>query len=580
MALLQQQYDAAHPSPANLDRGATMHVLRLQDQLVAGLRPMLWTLFGAVGFVLLIACANVAGLLLARAPSRSREFAVRAALGAGRARLIRQLLAESLVLAVAGGSLGALLGMWALSASSRLNALHVAGAGSMRPDGIVLAFTIFLSVATGVMFGLLPSFSASRLDLNQALRGRAAAPVPGRFGIGLRGLLVIGQVALSMVLLIGAALLIQSFVRLHNVDPGFQPKNLLTAKIALPRARYDTDQRREAFLRDLLSGLQQIPGIRSAALAMLLPTTAWIRTNITDIEGHPDLDPADATSYAVVQSVTPEYFRALGIALQRGREFTARDNTPAAHPVMMVNETLARRLWPDYPRGVNPIGLHVKEGYDKALGWIEVVGIVADIHEGGLATDAVAEFYLPCAQHPPQTVFIMARAEGDPMRFAGAIRQRVLALDRDQPLSDVRSMEAVFDATLGQRRLTILLLGVFAAVALVLALVGIYGVVAYSVAQRTQEVGIRCALGAQRADILRLILGRGVVMVLAGIAVGMACAFALTRVMENFLFHVQAADPATFAGIGLLFFLVALAGSYIPARRASRIDPMAALRVG
>jgi predicted permease len=382
--------------------------------------------------------------------------------------------------------------------------------------------------------------------------------------------------ALSIVLLIGAALLIESFYRLHSVDPGFQPKNLLTAKIALPHARYDTEQKRDAFFRDLLPRLEEPRGVESAALAMLLPTTAWIRTNIMSVEGKPDLDPGEDASYAIVQSTTPEYFRTLGIPLKRGREFTERDNAISSPTVMMVNETLARRLWPD----VNPIGLHVKEGYDKALGWIEVVGVVADIHEGGLGSDAVAEFYLPMAKHPPQTAFVVARTRSDPMSFGNTIRERVLAVDHDQPVSDVRTMESVFEATLGQRRLTMLLLGMFATVALLLATVGIYGVVAYSVAQRTQEVGIRRALGAQQSDILRLILGQSLGMVLAGIAIGIGGAFALTRVMKNLLFHINATDPATFVGIALLFIVVALAGSYIPARRAARIDPMAALRVG
>jgi len=585
MTLLQHRYDIAHPNPANSDRSAIMRVVLLKDRLVADVRPMLWTLFGAVGFVLLIAGANVASLLLARATSRSREFAVRAALGAGRGRLIRQLLAESMTLAAGGGVLGMMLARGTLSASINglflpggVNALYVSGAKDIRLDGMVLGFTLLISVGTGVLFGLFPSLQISRPDLNEVLHDRGTAGV--RRGMTARGLLVTGQVALSIVLLIGAALLIESFYRLHSVDPGFQAKNLLTAKIALPRARYDTDRKREGFFRELLPRLQQLPGIRSAALAMLLPTTSWIRTNITDVEGSPELDPGDATSYAVVQSATPDYFRTLGIPLKRGRDFTPRDNTVDSRPVMMVNETLARRLWPAYPSGVNPIGLHIKEGYDKALGWMEVVGIVADIHEGGLANDTVAEFYLPCALHPPLTAFLIARTEGDPLSFANAIRQRVLAVDRDQPVSDVKTMESVFEATLGQRRLTMLLLGLFAGVALLLATVGIYGVVAYSVAQRTQEVGIRRALGAQQGDILRLILGHGLGMVLAGIAIGLGGAFALTRVMKKLLFHVNATDPATFVGIALLFVVVALAGSYIPARRAARIDPMAALRVG
>jgi predicted permease len=355
---------------------------------------------------------------------------------------------------------------------------------------------------------------------------------------------------------------------------------LLTAKIALPRARYDTDQKRDAFFRELLPHVEKSPGIRGAAVAMLLPTTSWIRTNITEVEGAPELDPGDAASYAVVQSATPGYFRTLGIPLQRGREFDARDNTAGSPPVMMVNETLARHLWAEYPRGVNPVGLHVKEGYDKALGWIEIIGVVADIREGGLASDAVAEFYLPLAKHPPQTAFVLVRTLGDPLRLGETVRQQVLAVDRDQPVSEVRSMDSVFEATLGQRRLTMLMLGVFAGVAMLLAAVGIYGVVAYSVVERRREVGIRRALGAQEGQILRLILGQGLRMVLAGIALGIGGAFALTRVMKKMLFHVAATDPGTFAAIAVLFVAVALAASYIPARRASRVDPMESLRVG
>jgi predicted permease len=413
--------------------------------------------------------------------------------------------------------------------------------------------------------------------LNAVLHDRGTAGARrGPLGVSVRGLLVTAQVALSIVLLIGAALLIESFYRLHSVDPGFQPNNLLTAKIALPRARYDTDQKRDAFFQDLLPRFEELRGVKNAALAMLIPTTAWIRTNITNVEGKPELDPAEDSSYAVVQSITPDYFRTLGIPLKSGREFTVRDNAAGSPPVTMVNETLARRLWPD----ANPIGVHIKEGYDKELGWMEVIGVVADIHEGGLGSNAVAEFYLPMAKHPPQTAFVVVRTEGDPMKFANTIREQVLAVDHDQPVSELRTMDAIFEATLGQRRLTMLLLAMFAGVALLLATVGIYGVVAYSVAQRTQEVGIRRALGAQQADILRLILGQGLAMVLVGIAIGAGGAFALTRVMKNLLFHVNATDPATFVGIALLFAMVALAGSYIPARRATRIDPMTALRVG
>jgi predicted permease len=312
---------------------------------------------------------------------------------------------------------------------------------------------------------------------------------------------------------------------------------------------------------------------------MSLPATTWIRTDYW-VEGKPSPDVAEPSTNAVVQSVTPAYFRALGIPLRRGRELTAHDNIPGAPPVMIVNETLAHLLWPEYPGGENPIGRRIKEGYDKAVGWMEVVGIVADIHEGGLANNAVPEFYLPSVVHPPQTAYLVLRTRTNPLRYAGAIRKAVLAVDRDQPISDIKTMESVLTSNFGQRRLTMWLLGSFAGVALLLSIVGIYGVIAYSVARRTQEVGIRRALGAQQADILRLVLRQGLSLSLAGIAIGVGGAFALTRVMKGMLFHVTATDPATFTGIAILFILVAFAASYIPARRAARIDPMVALRIG
>ncbi|HEY3458043.1 MAG TPA: ABC transporter permease [Bryobacteraceae bacterium] len=587
MNVLQRQYAASHPSLMSPDRGETMRVIWLKDHFVSEVRPMLWTLFGAVGFVLLIACANVASLLLARSTFRSREFAIRAALGAGRRRLIRQLLAESLVLAAVGGVLGVLLTKWVLSTVRHISPLSLPRAPEIRLDGMVLAFSIVVSIVAGVLFGLFPSFKSSRPDLADELResgaaagGRELLGRRGVFGLNARGLLVVSQIALSIVLLIGAALLMQSFLRLHRVDPGFQSANLLTAKIALPPARYDTDQKRFLFFRELLSRLEGLPGVSGAAMAMSLPSTTWIRTNILAVEGKPPLDPGEVSSYGVWQSVTPGYFHTLGIRLKRGREFTARDNVMGAPPVMMVNETMACILWPHYSDGENPIGRHVKEAYDKSVGWMEVVGIVADIHEAGLANTAVPEFYLPCALHPPQTPYLVVRTAGDPLHFAGAIRRSVLAIDHDQPISDVKTMEAVLTRNFGQRRLAMLLLGSFAGVALLLAVIGLYGIVAYSVARRTQEVGIRRALGAQQADILRLVLRQALALSLAGVAIGIAGAFALTRFLKALLFHVTATDPAAFVATAFLFILVALAASYIPARRAARIDPMTALRIG
>lgn len=599
MSVLHEQYRTAHPGPL-ADATATMTVMWLTDRLVAPVRPLLWILFGAVGFVLLIACANVASFLLARATVRSREFAVRAALGAGRGRLMRQLIAESLVLAVGGGIVGILLAKWGLSAMTHIaaqfapagvSALYLPGLRDIRLDGSVLGFTLVLTVVTGFVFGLIPSLQISRPDVGDALReggaGRMSGGRRGRFGVSPRSLLVIGQVACSMVLLIGAALLIQSFVRLRSVDPGFQTESLLTMKIALPLARYDTDQKRAAFFRELLPKVEALPGVRAAATAMSLPTTAWIRTNILEVEGNPAWQEEDPSSYAVVQSVSPDYFRTLGIPLRRGREFTARDNAPGAPPVMMVNETLARRLWPDYAKGsgLRPVGLHVREAYDRAVGAMEVVGVVADIREGGLASRVVPEFYLPLIVHPPQIMYLAVRTLGggggdSTGSLVQAIRGEVAAIDPDQAVSEIRTMQGILDGTLGQRRLTALLLGSFAGVALLLALVGIYGVIAYSVAQRTHEIGIRRALGAQQGDVMRLVLWQGFTLTLAGGALGVCGALGLTRLIESMLFEVTATDPLTFAGVAVLFLVVALGATFLPARRAARIDPMAAFRVG
>ena len=577
--VLYNQYAAGNPT--FLARRSTMRVTRLQDQVVGNVRAMLWMLFGAVGCVLLIACANVAGLLLARSASRSREFAVRAAIGAGRGRLIAQLLAESLALAATGGILGLLLARWSLSAIATLNALDITRTGPVLPraaeihlDGSVLLFTAALSVITGIMFGLFPSFHASRTDLMATLRGTGAAAGRESFRSGGRGIMVMGQVALSMVLLIGAGLLLASFARLHAVDPGFQPDHLLTVKIALPPARYDADRKKVDFFDELVQRVETVPGVLGAATALSLPTTNWLRTNVA-LPGEPE-DPR-TQKFAVVQSITPDYFRTLGVPLRRGRSFTARDGTPGAPRVLMINESLAHLLWPDYPRGIDPIGQRLFEGADRFAG--EVIGIAADVREGGIAFDAVPEFYVPLPVHAPQLAYLAVRTSGDPLRFVNAVRGQAAAVDRDQPVSEVRPMTDVLAAAVGPRRLALILLAAFAGIAVLLAVIGIYGVMAYSVAQRTRELGIRRALGAQQPHILRLVLVRGMTLALAGTVLGMGGAFALTRLLTDLLFHVKPSDPATFASVAVLFLIVALAASYLPARRAARIDPMAALRV-
>jgi putative ABC transport system permease protein len=585
MDVLSQNYAAAHPDLKN----RSIHVELLKDRLVSNVRTMLWTLFGAVGFVLLIACANVASLMLARATSRSREFAVRAALGAPRGRIIKQLLAESLVLSISGGAIGVWLASFALRAVTLAGALSrqtsvrplsIPGGGELHVDAAVLAFSILLAVATGVLFGLFPSLEASRPNLADVLRESGAAKSSGRrrmLGLTPRGLLLIGQVALSIVLLIGAGLLIRSFARLRGVDPGFQPAGVLTMKIALPPARYNTDQKKYAFFNELASRAQSVPGVRAATVAMSLPATTIIRTNLT-IAGRPEADYNEPLNFGVVEAVTPGYFQTLGIALRRGRDFTDRDNAPGAPPVMIINEHIARRFWPDYPGGIDPVGQRIGDGFDKAVGWFEVIGVVADTHELGLGADAENEFYIPVALHPPQTAYLAARTEGDPRGFVNALREQVWSIDANQSVADVKTMEAMLESTLGPRRVTMLLLASFAGVALLLAMTGIYGVIAYSVAQRTQEVGIRRALGAQQGDIIRLVLGQALGLTSAGIAIGIVAAIGMTRVMSGLLFHLSPTDPVTFALIAILFLAVAMTAAYLPARRAARIDPMAALR--
>ncbi len=575
MEVLNRQYAGAHPERLDAKTGITVRVELLKDRIVGNVRPMLWILFGAVGFVLLIACANLASLLLARAASRSREFAVRAALGAGRGRLVRQLLAESLLLAIAGGALGVLLAKWSLALLLRISALPLPRAGGIHVDGVVLAFTVALSMATGVLFGLFPSLQVSRPDLADVLRESGAAA--GRATSGHRSLLVVGQVALSIVLLIGAALLIQSFGRLRHVDPGFQPANLLTMKIPLPPPRYDTVPKRVAFFAQLEQRVVALPGVRGAGIAMSIPTTSWLFTNV-DVEGQPKLDDREQPTVQL-QSITPDYFRAMRIPLRRGREFTARDNSSGAPPAIIINESFARRFWPTYPAGLSPVGQHMGEGADRIRS-AEIVGIVADVREGGLVRQPGPEFYVPLALHVPQAAYLVVQTTGNPVQLAHAIRNEVRAIDQDQSVSDIQTMEEIFDATVGQKRLTMLLLAVFSGIALLLALVGLYGVIAYSVAQRTQEVGIRRALGAGQSDILRLVLSQALRLTCAGVVIGIGGAFAFTRVMKTLLFEIGATDPATFIWVAVVFVAVALAASFAPAWRALRIDPMAALRVG
>jgi putative ABC transport system permease protein len=578
LLVLNSQYGAAHPGMLDSKPDSPESVQPFKEQLVSDIRPELWMLFGAVGFVLLIVCANLASLQLARASARAREFAVRAAIGAGRGRIIGQLLVETLLLSFLGGALGLGFAAFSLRAIRSMTFVDLPRAGEIQMDGTVLAFAVGLSILTGVLFGLVPSLVASRGDLAAVLRGSGEAPSSGgarpllRFGP--RGLLVAVQVALSIVLLIGATLLIKSLARVYRVDPGFQTSNLLTMNIALPPTRYDTDEKKAAFYKELVERTEALPGVRSAAVTLTLPMAdTWMGAPL-QLAGTAPVE-LNQRSIGIIQDVTPDFFRTLGIAPKRGREFTAQDSKNSV-PVVIVNENLARLFWPQYPAGPDPIGRHILVGSDSRP--VEIVGIVANVRHSGRDDDPKPEVYLPCAQKPPGTAMLAVRTNGKPLALAREVRDQVLAIDRDQPVSEVSTMDQVVEASEGQLRLMMVLLGAFAAVAALLAIVGLYGVISYSVVRRTREIGIRQALGAQRNDILSSVIRQVVSLALAGVLLGLCGAFALTRILRDLLFQVSATDPVTFVGISILFVLVGVAAGYVPARRAAQVDPMVALR--
>ncbi len=568
LALINRQYALAHPGLLDAKPDRPEPVVLMKDQVVRNVRSILWMLFGAVGFVLIIACANIASLLLARATSRSREFAVRAALGASRGRLTGQLLTESLLLALAGGGLGVLLALWGLRGIARMPGLELPRTGDIHLDGLVLGFAVALSIATSLLFGLAPSVSASRPDLASVMKASGEAADTGglkrlRFWLSPRCLLVIGQMALCIVLLIGATLLIESLARLRRVDPGFRAANLLTMQITLPQSQFE----------ELVQRVEAIPGVRSAAVTLTLPMTGFAGTPVQPV-GQPLLK-LNERPIAILQSVTPGYFRTMGIALRRGRDFESHDSATAPF-VAIINEGLARRFWPAYPNGEDPVGRFVLAGASPRP--LQIAGIVADVRQAGLAEAAELGIYRPRTQTPPTPAMFAVRTDGDPLRFVNAIRGQVMAIDRDQTITAVKTMDQVVETSEGQRQSIMILLGIFAGAGLLLAVVGIYGVIAYSVAQRTREVGIRRALGAQQGDILKLVLSQGLVLTLVGAGLGIAGALMLTRVLKSLLFEVSPTDPLTFIGIALLLILVALTATYVPARRASRIEPTVALR--
>ncbi|HKG48225.1 MAG TPA: ABC transporter permease [Pyrinomonadaceae bacterium] len=566
-ARLQQQYPQF-----NTELGAA--VQPLQEHLVGDIKPALLILLGAVGLVLLIACANVANLLLARAAVRQKEIAVRVALGARRWRLIRQFLTESVLLSTLGGLVGLAIAYGGLVLLKAFIPENISQAREISIDLKVLGFTFLVSVVTGVVFGLAPAVQAARFNQIDTLKEGGRDAATGGGGKVLRGLLVTAEVAISLVLLIGAGLLINSFLRLRNVDPGFRPDNLLTMKIVLPEPKYAEIERRSAFYTDLIQRVQSLAGVRSAAVTTNLPLYRQGNSIGISIEGQP-APPPGQERIVVTRIISPGYFDTMGIPLLRGRQLTDQDTETTPNAVV-ISETMARRYWP----GEDAIGKRIAAGRVRSPeDWIQVVGVVKDVRQFELTAEPRPQMYLSYRQagfFDPRDLVV--KTDVDPSSLAATVRKAVWEIDKDQPVSNIQTMEAILADSIARQRFSMLLLAIFAAVALVLAGVGIYGVMSYSVAQRTHEIGIRMALGAQTGAVLKLAVGYGMKLVIAGIVIGLIAAFALTRVMSTLLFGVTATDPATFTLISLLLIAVAALASYVPARRATRVNPIIALR--
>ncbi len=585
MSAIAARLAQAYPKD-DLNHGA--FVGPLAQQVVGDVRPALMVLLGAVGFVLLIACANVANLLLARATSRQREMAIRAALGARRSRVIRQLLTESVLLSITGGVLGLIVATWGTQAIVAAIPGGLPRMENIGIDGWVLAFTLVVSLFTGVIFGLMPALQISRFDLQTTLRegGRGATAGHHR----LRALLVVSEIAASLVLLIGAGLMLKTMAQLNRVDPGFEIHNLLTFSVGLsPANRTSADKIRAAY-RNLVDQVQNLPGAQAVAVASDLPLTGDDSEIPLYVSGRPRPTSQSDMIWALLYPTGPNYLRAMGIPLLKGRYFTSQDNKDS-QGVVVIDEVMAQGLFP----GEDPIGKSVGiaisspamgVGLDKPL---EIVGVVRHVNHWGLGSDASAkiryQLYLPFVQIPDPFMAelgtgmnLVVRTTVNPLSMEKGVRAAIAQMDSNQPVYDVKTMQQFVTDSLADRRFSMLLLGIFAALALLLASVGIYGVISYSASQRTHEIGIRMALGAGRADVLRLVVGQGLTLVLAGIGLGLAAAFGLTRLMASMLYGVQPTDLVTFAGVSLLLAMLALLASYIPARRASKVDPMVALR--
>jgi putative ABC transport system permease protein len=555
-------------SQYQVNTGHGVNVFSLYDEAVGEIETTLWILFGAVLFVLLIGCANVANLLLARAASRQSEISVRTALGAGRWRIVRQLITESLLLSIIGGLLGVLLAMWGVDFLLSVSPDSIPRNQEIGLDWAALGFTLLISVATGIIFGVVPALQASKPNLNESLKEGSRTTGGSLRRNRVRSFFVIAEVAICLVLLVGAGLMIRSFIRLINVNPGFNPENVLTIRFS-PGRKYDTTQKVSSYFKDTMARISAVPDVVSTGAVLSLPLSGGAGSRYFGIEGRPP-QPAGQGFNANLNFAAPGYFTTMGIPLLSGRDFSDSD-AEGSDSVAIVNQEMVRMFWPDE----EPLGQRIRVGDGP---WRRIVGVVGNLKYKAMDADTRQEMYWPFYQTGAGSGAFVVRTRSDPQETASGIRNAILEVERDQPLYEIRTMEELLSESVSGRWLNTLLLGVFGGEALILAVVGLYGVMSYSVAQRTRELGIRTALGATSRDVARLIVGQGMRMAAVGVAIGIGGAFGLTRLMSSLLFDIKAFDPLTIAAIALLLVAVAFVACWVPARRAAKVDPMIALR--
>lgn len=552
--------------------GFGVRLTELREQMVGDVRLALLVLLGTVCFVLLIACANVANLLLAWFLRRQKELALRAALGASRGRLVRQLLTEGILLSLAGGALGLLLAKLGTDALLALSPDDITRVNEVTINGWVLGFTFLVSLVTGVLAGLAPALQASGPGMNETLKEESRGATSGAGNRRVRNLLIISEVGLTLVLLIGAGLLVKSFMLLHQARLGFNPDNVLTMRMAVPLYKYPEGQQRADYINRVLQRVGTLPGVGSAAVTTSVPLSGTGTETSLAIEGRPpDLERDKAVADYVLAS--PDYFKVMETQLVRGRAFNERD-AGQSPPVVLISEAMAKSFWP----GEDPLGKRLSTALEGPDVKREVVGVVGDVRRASLNTEPKPALYVPFAQNPYQLLFLTVRTQGQPLEMTNTVRNEILSVDSDQPVYEVKDMRQIVSESAAQTRFSMFLLSVFAGLALALALVGVYGVIASSIGQRTHEIGVRMALGARPGHILALVMRQGLAVILIGLLVGLAAAFGLTRVMASMLYQISSADPLTYLAATALLLLVAVLAIYLPARRAMKLEPLSALR--